>query len=72
MNREKVKLLVQGIILIILGVLFIMNPVRQGALFLLIVGIIFAVSGAVVILDGLFVTKGIKYKIFRGSVNNFV
>lgn len=65
MKREKVKLLVQGIILLILGILFMMNPIRQGALFLLITGIFFSVSGAVVILDGLFVTRGMKYKIFR-------
>ncbi|CRH18409.1 Putative membrane protein (fragment) [Carnobacterium maltaromaticum] len=41
MKKEKVKLLVQGIILLILGVLFMMNPVRQGVLFLLILGSVF-------------------------------
>lgn len=65
MKREKVKLLVQGVILLILGVLFMMNPVRQGALFLLIVGSVFAFSGIVIILDGIFITKGVNYKVFR-------
>ncbi|MEG0781785.1 DUF308 domain-containing protein [Carnobacterium sp.] len=65
MKKEKVKLLVQGIILLILGVLFMMNPVRQGVLFLLILGSVFAFSGVAIILDGIFITKGVKYKVFR-------
>ncbi|WP_314063419.1 DUF308 domain-containing protein [uncultured Vagococcus sp.] len=65
MRKEKIKFLLQGIVLLILGMLFMSNPIRQGALFLMILGILFTVIGVVTIVDGLFVTKGIKYKVLR-------
>lgn len=65
MRKEKIKFLLQGIVLLILGMLFMSNPIRQGALFLMILGILFTVIGVVTIIDGLFVTKGVKYKVLR-------
>lgn len=65
MRTEKTKFLIQGILLIIFGIMFIMNPIINVALFTLIVGILFVIAGVVTVFDGLFITSGIKYKIFR-------
>ncbi|MBP1039606.1 DUF308 domain-containing protein [Vagococcus sp. BWB3-3] len=65
MRKEKNKFLLQGIVLLILGLLFISNPIQQGVIFLMILGGLFTVIGIAAIIDGLFMTKGIKYKILR-------
>lgn len=65
MKSPKIVFLIQGIILLILGILFLMNPVQQGLLFLTIMGIFFTVSGIAAILTGIFKTKGFKYKILQ-------
>lgn len=65
MRKEKNKFLIQGILLIVFGILFMMNPVVKVALFTFIVGVVLVSTGVIAILDGLFKTKGFKYKVFR-------
>lgn len=65
MRSEKFKFLIQGLLFIIFGILFMMNPIVKVALFTLIVGIILVTTGVLAILDGLFRTKGVKYKLLR-------
>ncbi|WP_423188657.1 DUF308 domain-containing protein [Alkalibacterium sp. f15] len=65
MKKERLKFLFQGILLLILGMLFMSNPVRQGVIFLTVIGVTFALIGIVTVIDGIFMTKEMKYKILR-------
>ena len=65
MRKERLKFLAQGILLFILGLLFISNPIRQGSLFLMLIGIALTLIGIVIIIDGIVLTQGLKYKLFR-------
>lgn len=62
---ERVKVLIQGIILVMFGFLFMANPVVNTVMFTFIIGVIFVVVGAIQVIDGLVITKGLKYKVFR-------
>lgn len=65
MRKERMKFLIQGILLLLLGFLFMSNPIRQGSLFLMIIGIALTLIGIVIIIDGIVLTQGFKYKLFR-------
>lgn len=65
MKRERIKFFVQGIILLILGILFMINPIQQGQLFLQIIGVSWIVIGVLIAVDGLFRTSGLGYKLLR-------
>lgn len=65
MKKERIKFLFQGILLLVLSLLFMSNPIRQGALFLRFIGIASTLIGIVIIIDGLFVTKKLKYRLSR-------
>ncbi|MBP1044280.1 DUF308 domain-containing protein [Vagococcus sp. BWB3-3] len=65
MKNEKVKAFLRGSVFMLIGVLFMINPVQKGALFLLIAGIGLVVSGAIVVIDGLFFVSGWGQKILR-------
>lgn len=65
MKKERLKFLAQGILLLILGLLFISNPIRQGSLFLMFIGITLTLIGIVIIIDGIVLTQGLKYKLLR-------
>lgn len=65
MMTERFKILIQGIVLLIIGGLFMWDPVQKGALFLRITGISLVAAGIIVLVDGIFRTTGGKYKVLR-------
>lgn len=65
MKKERLKFLAQGILLLILGLLFLSNPIRQGSLFLMIIGITLTLIGIIIIIDGIILTQELKYKLLR-------
>ncbi|MFO8069407.1 MAG: DUF308 domain-containing protein [Alkalibacterium sp.] len=65
MKKERYKFLFQGILWLILGVLFMSDPISQGALFLTVIGVALILVGIVIIIDGFFMTKEMKYRILR-------
>lgn len=65
LKSERLKLLFQGIVLIIIGALFMTNPLQNGAIFLLIVGTALVVIGLSIIYTGLVKTPKLNYKILR-------
>ncbi|MDQ0363295.1 DUF308 domain-containing protein [Breznakia pachnodae] len=62
---ERYKFLIQGFLLIILGFVFLINPALKIAIFTLVSGISLMFFGVLQIIDGLFKTQGIKYKLLR-------
>ncbi|MBP1044251.1 DUF308 domain-containing protein [Vagococcus sp. BWB3-3] len=65
MKRERIKFLVQGFILLILGVLFMIDPIQKGRMFLQVIGISFLIIGTLIVINGLFRTSGVGYTILR-------
>ncbi|TVP93529.1 DUF308 domain-containing protein [Alkalibacterium sp.] len=65
MKKERMKFLFQGVLLLILGLLFMTDPIRQSAILLMSIGIVLTLSGIGIIVDGLIMTKVMKYKILR-------
>lgn len=65
MKKERIKFLFQGVLLLVLGLLFMTDPIRQSALLLMTIGIVLTLSGIGVVIDGIIMTKEMKYKVLR-------
>ncbi len=65
MKTERSKFLIEGLLFLIFGILFMMDPVLKTVFFSNVVGFTLFFFGIAAIIDAIFRTKGLKYKLFR-------